>query len=144
MPSPTFNPQLDTPAARMFGFFRMAKEHMFSAKPPHSASFLDIAILSVAAERNNPSMKDIVDKLHIAGPSATVIIDRLVEKGELVRTEDADDRRVVRLAITDEGKKTLKSGMKECENGMSQILSVLEAKEQAEFDRIITKIITQK
>ena len=139
----TSNQKLDTPAARIFAFFRMARERIFCAKPHCSSSFMDIAILTAAAERNNPSMKDIADMLRIAGPSVTVIIDRLVEKGELVRIEDPDDRRIVRIGITDAGKKTLKNGMKESEEGMKRLLSVLNENERAEFDRIITKIISQ-
>ena len=46
---------------------------------------MDIAILHAAMEKDNPSMKDIADMLRIQGSSATVIIDRLVVNGELVR-----------------------------------------------------------
>lgn len=142
------NQGLDTPAARVFAFFRMAKERIFCAKPPYSSSYLDISVLNAAADENkqnkNPSMGDIADLLRITGPSATLIIDRLVDKGELVRAEDPDDRRVVRLSLTDAGKKTLKAGMKESIAGMDRLLSVLDDRERAEFDRIVTKIITQK
>ena len=133
----------DTPAARIFAFFRMARDRIFCAKPHCSSSFMDIAILTAAAESHNPSMKDIADMLRITGPSATVIIDRLVEKGELVRAEDKDDRRVVRIGITESGKKTLHTGMKESIIAMDQLLAILDEKERATFDKIITKIISQ-
>ncbi|MDR3558206.1 MAG: MarR family transcriptional regulator [Candidatus Pacebacteria bacterium] len=137
------NQRLDTPAERIFAFFRLAKERLFSARSP-SCSFLDIAMLKAAAEHNNPSMKDIADMLHIAGPTATPIVDRLVEKGELVRAEDPNDRRIVRLSLTETGKKVLKAGMKESIIAMNQLLSVLNEKECADLDRIITKIILNK
>lgn len=138
------NQKLDTPTARIFAFFRMARERIFCAKPPYSSSFLDIAILGAAAEKDSPSMKEISDMLKISGPSATLMIDRLVEKGELVRIEDKEDRRMVRLDITDAGKKVLKNGIKESEAGMDSLLSVLDEKERKELDKIITKIISQK
>ena len=134
------NQRLDTPAERIFAFFRLAKERLFSARSP-SCSFLDIAMLKAAAEHNNPSMKDIADMLRIAGPSATVMIDRLVENGELVRMEDKDDRRMVRIGITDAGKKILKSGMRDSIAGMDKLLAVLDDRERATLDKIITKII---
>jgi len=140
----TNNQKLDTPAARIFAFFRMAREQIFCAKPHCSSSFMDVAILHAAIEKDNPSMKDIADMLRISGPSATVIIDRLVEKGELVRTEDKDDRRVVRVGITEAGKKILKNGMRDSVSGMDKLLAVLNEKERHAFDRLITKIISQK
>jgi len=135
------NQKLDTPAARIFAFFRMAREKIFCAKPHCSSSFMDIAILHAAMEKYNPSMKDVADMLRIASPSATVIIDRLVLNGELVRMEDLDDRRVVRIGITEAGKKILKTGMKDSIAGMDKLLAVLDEKERVTFDKLITKII---
>jgi DNA-binding MarR family transcriptional regulator len=138
------NQKLDTPAARIFAFFRMAREQIFCAKPHCSSSFMDIAILHAAMEKDNPSMKDVADMLRIQGSSATVMIDRLVLNGELVRVEDKDDRRVVRIGITPAGKKILKSGMKDSIAGMDKLLAVLDERERAAFDKLITKIISQK
>lgn len=138
------NQKLDTPAARIFAFFRMAREQIFCAKPHCSSSFMDIAILHAAMEKDDPSMKDVADMLRIQGSSATVIIDRLVLNGELVRMEDPGDRRVVRIGITEAGKKILKSGMKDSIAGMDKLLAVLDERERAAFDKLITKIISQK
>jgi DNA-binding MarR family transcriptional regulator len=136
------NQKLDTPAARIFAFFRMAREQIFCAKPHCSSSFMDIAILHAAMEKDNPSMKDVADMLRIASPSATVIVDRLVENGELVRIEDKEDRRVVRIGITESGKKILKTGMKDSIAGMDKLLAVLDEKERSALDNLITKIIS--
>jgi DNA-binding MarR family transcriptional regulator len=137
------NQKLDTPAARIFAFFRMAREQIFCAKPHCSSSFMDIAILHAAMEKDNPSMKDVADMLRIASPSATVIIDRLVLNGELVRMEDPDDRRIVRIGITPAGKKILKTGMKDSIAGMDKLLAVLDEKERSALDKLITKIISK-
>ena len=103
---------------------------------------MDIAILHAAMEKDNPSMKDVADMLRIASPSATVIVDRLVENGELVRIEDKEDRRVVRIGITESGKKILKTGMKDSIAGMDKLLAVLDEKERSALDNLITKIIS--
>jgi DNA-binding MarR family transcriptional regulator len=102
---------------------------------------MDIAILHAAMEKDNSSMKDVADMLRIQGSSATVIIDRLVQNGELVRIEDPDDRRVVRIGITEAGKKILKTGMKDSIAGMDKLLAVLDEKERSALDKLITKII---
>ncbi len=88
-------------------------------------------------------MKDVADMLRITGPSATVMIDRLVESGELVRTEDKEDRRVVRIGITEAGKKILKNGIKDSIAGMDRFLAVLDGRERHMLDKLITKIISQ-
>jgi DNA-binding MarR family transcriptional regulator len=136
----TVTHKMDTPPARMFAFFRLAKERIFSGNPQCPA-FLDIAILEAASDGRDPSMKEIADLLRITGPSATAMIDRLVDKGELVRAEDPDDRRIVRLRTTAVGEKAFKAGRRAALTGMDGLLSVLGEGERAELDRIITKIL---
>jgi len=52
-------------------------------------------------------MKDISENLGRGMPSATSMIDRLVKKQYVVRTEDPSDRRVVVCELTTTGKTTL-------------------------------------
>jgi DNA-binding MarR family transcriptional regulator len=57
-----------------------------------------------SVERVGPvSLKDLADIERVAPPSMTRISTCLEERGLVVRTVDAADRRVARLAITDAG-----------------------------------------
>ncbi len=58
------------------------------------------ALCSLAVERNQ-KMTELADHLCISKQQVTQIVDRLVEMGYLVRTEDPSDRRCVRVDLTD-------------------------------------------
>ncbi len=55
-----------------------------------------------------PSVKDIAAALGIASPSAVELIARMVGAGLLRRQDDAADRRVTRMRLTDLGEKLLR------------------------------------
>ena len=57
--------------------------------------------LSVAEAAN---MGDLAQTMGVALPSVTPLVDRLVERGLVARRGDPDDRRVVVVVITDEGR----------------------------------------
>ena len=50
-------------------------------------------------------MSRLAATLNVALPSATGIVDRLVERGLVVREEDPQDRRLVLCALTPEGER---------------------------------------
>jgi DNA-binding MarR family transcriptional regulator len=106
----------------------------------HNFSFLQIKVLSFIASAKEPTMKDISDNFRIACPSATAVIDRLVELENIRRIQDISDRRIVRLALTAKGKSTLECGMKDLSNRMEILLSNLNEREKEDLKTILNKI----
>jgi len=53
------------------------------------------------------SAKSLAEGLHISIPSSTRLVDRLVRKGLMDRREGDADRRLVRLSVTDAGRRAL-------------------------------------
>jgi len=74
---------------------------------------------------------DIADFLSVSRSDATRITDTLVSKGFIERINDEKDRRVIRLKITDEGKKIFEDIRKELVLCFSKILEKMD-KEDAE------------
>jgi DNA-binding MarR family transcriptional regulator len=52
------------------------------------------------------TMGELAEKLFLSVSSATVIADKLEEKGLVIRRRSVDDRRVVRVGLTGEGAKS--------------------------------------
>lgn len=52
---------------------------------------------------------DIGKRIGASKPNTTFIIDRIVEKGLAKRRPDEKDRRVVKVAVTEKGRRSLKS-----------------------------------
>ena len=62
------------------------------------------ALVALDADQGAPSpIRELAEELGITPPTATRAIDALVERDLVSRSEDPDDRRVRRIAITDAG-----------------------------------------
>jgi DNA-binding MarR family transcriptional regulator len=48
-------------------------------------------------------MSDIGKCLSMPKPHITVIVDRLIEEGYVVRQNDSNDRRIINISLTDKG-----------------------------------------
>ena len=59
-----------------------------------------LEVLHYVAEKENPTMKDIAEHLHIKPPSVTTIIEALVAKKLLQKEFDEKDKRITRILIT--------------------------------------------
>lgn len=53
------------------------------------------------------SVSDLADEMRVRPPTITGIADRLIKHGFVERTHDENDRRVVRVELTDEGRRVL-------------------------------------
>lgn len=72
----------------------------------------ELALLSILAycDEGSQGLKasQISRKMQVTQPTVTPIIHNLQKKGMVVRTPDPDDRRAVKVCITDKGNQTLK------------------------------------
>jgi DNA-binding MarR family transcriptional regulator len=66
-----------------------------------------LSALSTVARCGPLSLGELADIERIAPPSTTRIVGRLEERGLVVRTVDATDRRVARLAVSEAGQSVL-------------------------------------
>ena len=124
----------------IFTTSRLIRERAKDREKIDPFSFLQLETLRYAAEKDNPSMKDIADYLCITPPSATSLINSLVKTKQLERIHDKDDRRFVRLVVTPKGKMALASGFKKITIRMRRVLSNLNAKERSDLFKILEKI----
>lgn len=125
----------------IFKFGRLMRQNS-SNSDKYNFSFLQVKILGFIDSNKEPTMKDIADNFCITCPSATAVIDRLVELDNIRRVSDAGDRRIVRLALTNKGKAALERGVKELSMRIEKLLFNLSAKEKEELKRILNKIIS--
>ena len=80
-------------------------------KPSHAPpTDLDVTVGQMHCTRaigrlGNPTMSELADSLRLHPSTVTTLVDALVERGLVERRDDADDRRVVRVALTEKGKR---------------------------------------
>jgi len=107
-------------------------------------SMAQFKVLALISEKGSPTMKEVADLLYITSPSATAIINRLVETRELERIYDKKDRRIVRLRLTEKGKKSFVERREVVTARMSKVIESLNEKEKGDLANILTKIINTK
>lgn len=84
------------------------EERTMDTKNMPNLTIGEIHLIEMVNRYNNKPMTLIANKLHITVGAMTICLNRLVQKGYLLRTRDEMDRRVILLSITQEGKKVLK------------------------------------
>jgi DNA-binding MarR family transcriptional regulator len=63
----------------------------------------DGSVIFFLGQDGECTMSELALKIRLTVSSATLIVDRLVERGLVSRHRSLEDRRVVRVALTDEG-----------------------------------------
>lgn len=74
---------------------------------PHDLTLQQMRVLGVIARNEGLTSNALGHALAVSAPTATGLVDRLVEKGLVVRREDEGDRRVRHLWLTDAGRAVL-------------------------------------
>jgi DNA-binding MarR family transcriptional regulator len=85
-------------------------------------------------------MSGIADMICLSLSSVTGLIDRLVEKGLVRRDRSPDDRRIVQVALTDEGRGAHQSAMEGPAAFAKRVLKGLNADEQEALAQLMKKV----
>jgi DNA-binding MarR family transcriptional regulator len=73
---------------------------------------------------------DLGDHLDVTSAAASQMLERLVQQGLIVRSEDPDDRRVKQIALTDKGFLVLKEGIRARRDWMDGLAMTLSDSEK--------------
>jgi len=116
------------------------RERLKDTDEPHRLSAEQLESLRYIREQGRPLMKDVAAYLGITPPSATALIDILVEGEYIERCVDEDDRRAVRLTITPAGEVALEAGFKEIIARMRRVLHDLDEADRESLLAMLTKL----
>ncbi len=105
-----------------------------------SLSYIQFQALSFIFKNKNASMKEISKHLQITAPSTTILINNLVRLKLVSRIDDRDDRRLVRLVISQSGQKELEKGFKAAKKHLETVFSKLSRQDQSDLNRILLKL----
>lgn len=106
-------------------------------------SMLHFYTLRYIEGQGKPFMHDVAAHLCITPPAATLLIDGLVKDKMIIRSFDKKDRRAVRVALTERGKRFLAHGTRKKMRALNNIFSILTIKEQKQLIAILEKILSR-
>ncbi|HEY5383320.1 MAG TPA: MarR family winged helix-turn-helix transcriptional regulator [Candidatus Paceibacterota bacterium] len=106
-----------------------------------SLPFSQYQTLWFVAEHTSPSMQDVARHFNIRAPSATFLVEELVQGGYLERHANAKDRRRVELTLTPKGKRAFKTFEAKRDAALSKLFGPLGDKDRTELNRILRKML---
>lgn len=101
------------------------------------AGFVLLMTLWITGPRET---RDLADVLRVSRPSIVSAVDTLERKGQVRRLSDSDDRRLVRVELTDDGLALVREAQRAWHRCERRVASALTKPEQREFARLARKL----
>lgn len=120
--------RLHSAAIRMLRLLRREDEEAGMSGPRLSA-------LSVIVYAGPISLAELAAAEQVRAPTMSRVVDALVQAGLVTRTTHATDRRMVRIAATEEGRRLLEAGRERRVRALTQRLGKLAESEQRALAR---------
>jgi DNA-binding MarR family transcriptional regulator len=97
------------------------------------------ALFQINHGRSNVS--DLGDGLGISNAAASQMLERLVQEGLILRSEDPQDRRVKQLVLTEKGCKILEESVQARQGWLKDLVSILSPGEKEQIDGALKILI---
>lgn len=93
----------------------------------------ELAVVAFVGQNRNVKMSEIADKTESPMSTLTNVVDKLVEKGILVREHSSQDRRAINVTLSSTGQTAYESLIKQKLLTAEELLSQYGEEEQAQF-----------
>ena len=103
-------------------------------------TFPQIVILDYLFKKGICKMSDLSMVLGVTGAGATGLVDRLIKLGMVNRFRSDDDRRVVKVILTQKGIKSLKKIQSQRLRTIAELFSDLNYEERKQYLHILKKL----
>lgn len=120
--------------------------HMDAIQGEHGIPLSHVQVLSMLSETGSMSVTEISQRLGIAKPNITPLVDRLIEEKLVDRIRDTQDRRVVNVVIMDAGREKLaaiRSSIGDQVQDWAQNVPAADFRELGESLASLTRILSQ-
>ncbi len=126
----------------MFELQRIIRQRMMHREEPNAVNMHQMHTLVFIQENPNITMSSLAKILHISQASATPLVARLQKMGLVRRATDRKNRTMVRLQLTEKGKKHLNSSLQVCQKELHDIFSRIPADDRKQFSNILLNLVT--
>ena len=120
---------------------KLLLQHSLESHEERAATIMQYSALKILNTTLDCTVGDIAKQLYLSKSSATQLIERLVKAGLVERIHDTQDRRLVRLHVTEQGKQTVAALKKKFIEKMSTVLSRIPTEDLNNLIRIQTNLI---
>jgi DNA-binding MarR family transcriptional regulator len=111
-----------------------------SGNNPEDYSFLFRILILLAQNEKPMTMSELSTELNVPMSTATRIVDWLVRGDMVERVNDPDDRRVVRVGMSNSGRALYEAGMEYNKQRIADLLKDFSGEEQMQLLKLMNKL----
>jgi MarR family 2-MHQ and catechol resistance regulon transcriptional repressor len=112
-----------------------------SFRGDNQITFSQLIVLRIARNHDGINIKDIADRLGVTSSAITQLVDALVRKGYLKREGSPEDRRALKISISEEGMEKISTIRMWGLEKLIAVFDVLNDDELAEYCELNKKIV---
>ncbi len=131
----------DEIAELIFALSRKLKDEMSFDSDTAQLTILQIHALIFIHKLGSITMTEIANHFKISLPTATSLSNKLVTTKLITRQNDKEDRRIVKLVLTQKGEELLKEVMKQRNQKITRMLSYLSQEEKLQLLYIMKNLV---
>jgi DNA-binding MarR family transcriptional regulator len=124
--------------------FHCVSHQTQGSMPAGTPTRAQTAVLMLLKHKKAVTVKDLSERMGMTSSAATQLVNALVEAKMLKRSEDPDDRRKLRLALTSKGETALKNAHKLRMAMLRKALEPLSDNELAQWLKLHRKILSAR
>jgi DNA-binding MarR family transcriptional regulator len=140
MAASSINTQL---VENMFRMSRIMKQKLYNNSEIAELSLLQTEALLYLQKQTDAQMMSIVERFHITKPTATSLLNKLVDQKLVKRIPSKTDRRVVNISLTSRGEVLLEKVVKERNERINKLLTYLSDTEKKQLSSILSSLIVK-
>ena len=106
-------------------------------------SMIQTRLLGVLRDRE-PTMQELARLLELDKSSVTGLVDRAERRGLVQRAPSTDDRRAVRVKLTSQGRRVVRSVEAAFEAELASATACLSSAEQGRLSRLATRVVSDR
>ncbi len=120
---------------------RALREYVPDAWMNLNLTIAQLKSLFLIVREGSTNTKTLAKELGVTPSNVTGIVDRLVKQGLVSRQENPEDRRMLRLRVTDKGEAILTSLREETISSMSEVLARMSIEELSSLARGLSSLV---
>ena len=106
----------------------------------HEISLVQVRLLGILRDRE-PGMMEVAAFLNLDKSSVTGLVDRAERRGLVRRTSTADDRRAVRVALTERGRELTQTFVKQVQRELNALVEGLSETDRKRLSVLASRIV---
>lgn len=106
----------------------------------HELSIVQLRLLGILRDRQ-PGMQELAAFLELDKSSVTGLVDRAERRGLVRRESTPDDRRAVRVTLTERGRALTQKGVKQIERALNELVLGLSDTERKRLSGLASRVV---